>query len=300
MRPSSYPEGFSFDESNNVSSNSKREITQPWHLNGRCPEGTIPIRRTKENDLLRAYYGRKKLSTINDDTDTSIHEYSQISVDDERYWGMSAEINVWNPQTMAHDEFSLAQSWVAGLDDNRRAVDTIEAGIMSDGYASTGCYNLDCPGFVQVDSRIAMGARVNPYSVYGGEQHSMNFHIWKDDLGGGHWWLYLSHTYLLGYWPASLFSILAISANSVTWGGEVANEQRGGEHTTTQMGSGHFAQEGAGRASFFQNLRIMDPLHVFRVPSNVHRFNTVPNCYNLLHRDDFFYFGGPGRSLNCP
>jgi len=74
MRPSSYPEGFSFDESNNISSNSKPEITQPWHSKGRCPEGTIPIRRTKEKDSLRAYYGRKKLRTINADTDTSIHE----------------------------------------------------------------------------------------------------------------------------------------------------------------------------------------------------------------------------------
>uniref|UniRef100_A0A7N2LD75 Neprosin PEP catalytic domain-containing protein n=1 Tax=Quercus lobata TaxID=97700 RepID=A0A7N2LD75_QUELO len=318
MRPSSYPEGFSFDESNNISSNSKPEITQPWHSKGRCPEGTIPIRRTKEKDSLRAYYGRKKLRTINADTDTSIHEYSQISVQEERYWGMNAEINVWNPQTMAQDEFSLAQSWIAGLGDNRKIVDTIEAGMMvyhdlfgdfethlftfwtSDGYASTGCYNLECPGFVQVDTRIAMGAAVNPYSVYDGEQHSMNFFIWKDDAGGGDWWLYLSHRYLLGYWPSSLFSILAISANSVTWGGEVANEQRGGEHTTTQMGSGHFAEEGPGRASFFQNLKLMDPLLRLRVPSNVHRFVTVPNCYNLLQREDYFYFGGPGGSLQCP
>jgi len=74
MRPSSYPEGFSFDESNDVSSNSKPKLTQPWHLNGRCPEGTIPIRRTKEEDLLRAgsaaNYGRKKHHSIpNADSD---------------------------------------------------------------------------------------------------------------------------------------------------------------------------------------------------------------------------------------
>ena len=82
MRPSSYPEGFSFDEINGVSSNSEPEFTQPWHLNGRCPEGTIPIRRTKEEDLLRAgsvaNFGRKKYHTIphaqsNDDL-TKSHE----------------------------------------------------------------------------------------------------------------------------------------------------------------------------------------------------------------------------------
>ena len=68
MRPSSYPEGFSIDESNDVSSNSEPKFTQPWHLNGRCPEGTIPVRRTKEEDLLRAgstaNYGRKKHRSI--------------------------------------------------------------------------------------------------------------------------------------------------------------------------------------------------------------------------------------------
>ena len=62
------PKGFSFDEINDVSSNSEPEFTQPWHLNGRCPEGTIPIRRTKEEDLLRAgsvaNFGRKKYHTI--------------------------------------------------------------------------------------------------------------------------------------------------------------------------------------------------------------------------------------------
>jgi hypothetical protein len=51
-------------------------ITQTWHENGKCPESTIPIRRTKEEDVLRASstwrYGKKRpriipnLSLIND------------------------------------------------------------------------------------------------------------------------------------------------------------------------------------------------------------------------------------------
>ena len=78
MRPSSYPEGFSFDESNDVSSNSKPKFSQPWHLNGRCPEGTIPIRRTKEEDLLRAgniMEGKKHHSIPNAEDDSGVtHE----------------------------------------------------------------------------------------------------------------------------------------------------------------------------------------------------------------------------------
>ncbi|KAK1312374.1 hypothetical protein QJS10_CPA07g00937 [Acorus calamus] len=47
MRPSAYPKGVE------VETNVKK-IHQPWHLNGRCPEGTIPIHRTRKSDLMRA------------------------------------------------------------------------------------------------------------------------------------------------------------------------------------------------------------------------------------------------------
>ena len=71
MRPTFHPEGL-FDESK-VSSNAgekkkSSDISQLWHLSGRCPEDTIPIRRTKGDDILRASsvkrYGRKKHRAI--------------------------------------------------------------------------------------------------------------------------------------------------------------------------------------------------------------------------------------------
>lgn len=43
-------------------------ITQLWHMNGKCPEDTIPIRRTKKEDVLRASsvkrYGKKKHRSV--------------------------------------------------------------------------------------------------------------------------------------------------------------------------------------------------------------------------------------------
>lgn len=65
MRPNYHPEGL-YDD-NKVETESKaREntIQQLWHVNGMCPEDTIPIRRTKEDDVMRASsvktYGKKK------------------------------------------------------------------------------------------------------------------------------------------------------------------------------------------------------------------------------------------------
>ena len=52
MRPSSYPEGMTFEESYNEASNSV-PIAQLWHQSGSCPEGTIPIRRITEADIFR-------------------------------------------------------------------------------------------------------------------------------------------------------------------------------------------------------------------------------------------------------
>lgn len=70
MRPSYHPEGL-FDDSKVASSSAPKEranpINQLWHQNGKCPQNTIPIRRTKSDDVLRASsvkrYGRKKHRT---------------------------------------------------------------------------------------------------------------------------------------------------------------------------------------------------------------------------------------------
>lgn len=65
MRPTFFPEAIV----SNVESHKKgRSMAQAWHQNGRCPEETIPIRRTKMDDVLRASsvkrYGKKKHRTV--------------------------------------------------------------------------------------------------------------------------------------------------------------------------------------------------------------------------------------------
>lgn len=69
MGPSYIPERL-FDE-NKVSEKPKERInpvTQLWHKYGVCSEGTIPVRRTKKEDVFRASsvkrYGKKKHRTV--------------------------------------------------------------------------------------------------------------------------------------------------------------------------------------------------------------------------------------------
>lgn len=46
-----------------VGRDNRTSFAQSWHINGDCPKGTIPVRRTSVKDLMRAispqYYGRK-------------------------------------------------------------------------------------------------------------------------------------------------------------------------------------------------------------------------------------------------
>ena len=121
----------------------------------------------------------------------------------------------------------------------------------------------------------------------------------QDVNGRGDWWMNINNR-AFGYWPSSLFSILSDSASRVRWGGEVINYNSGGQHTTTQMGSGHFAEEGPGKASFFKNLNVIDGKQILRAPRDPEIFMTKPNCYTIKDYGGFFYFGGPGRNPNCP
>ncbi|RID80070.1 hypothetical protein BRARA_A02763 [Brassica rapa] len=59
MRPSFVPEGGS-----TFTKKEAKAITQVWHKNGVCPNNTVPIRRTKKEDILRAKsiesFGKKR------------------------------------------------------------------------------------------------------------------------------------------------------------------------------------------------------------------------------------------------
>lgn len=70
MKPSYHPEGLFDDNKVSAPKSNEKEghIPQLWHRYGKCPEGTIPMRRTKEDDVLRASsvkrYGKKKRRSV--------------------------------------------------------------------------------------------------------------------------------------------------------------------------------------------------------------------------------------------
>ncbi|TVU26695.1 hypothetical protein EJB05_29251, partial [Eragrostis curvula] len=322
MRPSYYLGGLS-----NKSNITSHPISQTWHQNGKCPENTIPIRRTKEQDVLRSSsvssYGKKSPKSIPKPIPIHDPEATCCSI-------FMAGSVLWNkndyqfvasrhPVTETTQDFSLAQLWISAGSYSGNDLNTIEAGWQvypamygdastrffiywtRDAYQTTGCYNLGCSGFIQTNNQIAIGGSISPYSSYGGSQYEFDILIWKDPQSGN-WWLQFG-SYLLGYWPSSLFSYLAESASSVMWGGEVFSSNTG--QTSTQMGSGHFPGEWFGKAGYIRKIQVVDSSNNLQSPSGLGLIAQWPNCYNVQNGTDnnwgtYIFYGGPGRNANCP
>ncbi|XP_027192646.1 protein neprosin-like [Cicer arietinum] len=317
LDPPEIPKGH--NQNSNLSDN-----FQLWSLSGEsCPENTIPIRRIKEEDMYRANsisrFGRK-LNYSNLDIGNK-HEHSIAYVTRDRYYGAKAKINVWAPHVENYNEFSLAQIWIlAGT--FGKDLNSIEAGWQvnqqlygdhrprlfiywtADAYHRTGCYNLLCSGFVQTNKNIALGASIYPTSSYNGRQYDITLLIWKDTKTRN-WWLSYGSENLIGYWPSSLFRHLKDSATVVEFGGEIINSMSQGTHTSTQMGSGHFAQEGFRKAAYFRNMQVVNDKNYLTPLSNPVFQTEFPNCYNIKggksnQWGNYFYYGGPGRNVKCP
>ncbi|KAK8988707.1 hypothetical protein V6N11_030086 [Hibiscus sabdariffa] len=218
------------------------ELLQDWQ----CPQGTIPI-------VSRPGQKTTPISPSNqlDANDAKIHDFALVSVSEGNYFGASARFNLWKPATF-NGEFSLAQIWiVAG---HGQETNSLKAGWRtypetnythlfiswtSDGDQKTGCYDLECPGFVQISNKFGPGSILTPLSQYAGDQFEMSTYIYKDKKSGN-WWLRVNEIDL-GYWPSSLFTKLSDRAEIIMWGGEIVNSGLQGRHTSTQMGSGGVA-----------------------------------------------------------
>nr|ACF81630.1 unknown [Zea mays] len=113
-------------------------LPQVWRRSGEhCPEGTVPVRRTTEDDVLRATassatrFGMKArgagLGFARRDSTGGGHEHAVGYVTGGQFYGAKASLNVWPAQVASPAEFSLSQIWViSGAFGND--LNTIEAG----------------------------------------------------------------------------------------------------------------------------------------------------------------------------
>ncbi|XP_048134069.1 uncharacterized protein LOC115743481 [Rhodamnia argentea] len=254
-----------------------------------CPSGTVPIRQ--------------------------VVSLTDNMVENIKYGG-GGSLTFFN-LTVAHDQLSAHSLWietgppehismiVAGwmvspqlFRDNRPRLFTYWTG---DGYRN-GCYNVLCPGFVQVDREVTPGHPLEPASTYGGRLFELNFHI-EQDRSTGNWWLIGGdgdQAIKVGYWPKELFLYLRNGSLHTAWGGIGIAGSNG---FCPPMGSGHRPDGVLSHAAVFRRLYWIRSDGKFLPPSDK---TTVwvdrSNVYGLMnfHRvrkcrmGYMISFGGPG------
>ncbi|KAL5071722.1 hypothetical protein RYX36_022609 [Vicia faba] len=308
--------------------------SQIWQKNGSCPKGTIPIRRIRKRELLKACsideYGRKKPSflnrqvnhRLNNNLDSFVqqqnHSKAIVFATGFRYLGGKGDIRVFSPSVEKDDEYSTAQ--VSLLNGSYNDYECIESGWAvnpsvygdrktrlfvywtADGSHETGCFDLTCPGFIQTSNEIALGAAIYPIPTPGGLPYQITIYIYKD-LITNNWWVQYGENTNIGYWPPEIFRAICYNAESVEWGGEVYSTTVGHTpHTKTQMGNGQFSR---GNSASILRMRVHDNYPSLKIPEWVQYYSDEYNCYDFYYVSDYledpeFYYGGPGSNPMCP
>ncbi len=302
-----------------------RILPQEYLGEVQCPQASVPIRRLTMDILsnfetLEDFFRKRVPHDVNGPT--GLHQWTWVQRDGDN-WGAQTVLNVWSPYTNRSSEFSLSQMWVtrgAGADK-----ETVEAGwqkyrdlygdyrprlfiyFTPDNYGSGGCYNLTCSAFVQVNNSIFIGGGFTDISSHPHPSTVWEFKLrWQKDREDGHWWLKYGDTWV-GYYPRSLFDSdgLRDHAGVVKFGGEIIDEQVSGDHTRTDMGSGHFPGDGFGYAAYQRQVRFITTSNVWGMRPDVTDHRTDADCYDLEtivssgSWERYFYFGGPGNWAHC-
>jgi hypothetical protein len=287
-----------------------------------CPPGTIPMRRISLDRLTRfatlktfLAKGPDGLGQAPASDDKESKARAQNFVRHYAYgnqWvgnhGGQSSIGLYNPAA----DFSISQQWyVSG---SGGGTQTVEGGwikypqyfgansvtfvyFTADNYATTGCYNLDCPGFIQINRNWPLGGGWSAYSTPGGPQYQFTMQ-WQ--WYQGNWWLFLQGggaMEAVGYYPGHLYrgGPLGSYAERASFGGETMPTS-----AWPPMGSGYHAAHGWGWAAFQHTIFTM--ANGVSTWAALDTYQTAPACYTIAYTPasagwswgTFFYFGGPG------
>ncbi|KAL4192200.1 hypothetical protein AMTRI_Chr06g171100 [Amborella trichopoda] len=321
MRPSWYLNDASAEHK--ISRDERAVSFQVWNKFEKCPEETIPIRRTQRNDNVVSDFvrdfvekGTEEIPFPKKEKYGDQHaEYAGMFASKKDFYGAIQAVSAWTPQVEVPTEFSAASTWLVNNEGTETNV--VGAGWMVNpslfgdnltrlfvswnkvGSQTTGCYNLFCSGFIQTDKNVVLGAYLKPITVPGGTEYFLHYNIIKDK-NTGNWW-FSAENLSIGYWPASMFTNLQV-ARRVVWAGQVLNTKPGGHHTATKMGNGIFPDEKQ-EAAIFKDLEVVDADGKWAGPIGVAAFQDNRGCYDSKSTTfsliNAFHFGGPGRSSTC-
>ncbi|XP_057418781.1 uncharacterized protein LOC130712991 [Lotus japonicus] len=297
-------------------SNYTDEAVKDENFTRRCPPGKVPIhKKTMRHQILESQIKGFHQKT----QDYPYHHLVHLdTTQDLTFRGASASISLYN-LSLQGDQFSISQIWLGSGPDEEINNIQVGCGVFPNLYGDsqlrltsywtangykTGCYNVNCPGFVQVSPDFAMGSTFGPTSTIGSDSSGKVDLLFKvlQDRTTGNWWVIMGgNSNLIGYWPKNIFTHLKDGASWIQYGGETYTTPN---LTSPPMGSGRLPREHFRNAAYFSNIKIVDSdyneVDIQREDMET-TILTNPNCYDLLYQGyqgkshrQAFLFGGPG------
>ncbi|KAI4354303.1 hypothetical protein L6164_003177 [Bauhinia variegata] len=173
----------------------------------------------------------------------------------------------------------------------------------TDNYKS-GCYNVECPGFVQMHPYYHLGQDIGNASISGLKQYVVDLGI-NQDHSTGNWWLIIYGTEKVGYWPKEHFNHLNEGASFVQYCGWRYISSDG---ISPPMGSSSLPTLDYKTSSFFAQVKTADSSYTGDdIDFGTLYGDTSPQCYDVKYfynqggklRKTFAYGGTGGKLSLC-
>lgn len=309
------------------------ELEQPGAELG--PPGTVPVVRVDLDYLtsnsVKSLPGLPESASSKRQTSNAGQHWYVSSSQTVPNIGGSTVFSLFAPYVSTPNDSSLLQTAITrsnvlltgGRGPSLNVTQTVEAGwinfpsqisqphlftyFTTNGYLgegnNQGGWNTDFAGWVQVDATIHPGSVFSPLSVDGGVQEDLKVEY---NLHEGNWWLAVEDRWI-GYYPASLFSAvstdpadttLAGGSDGIYFYGEVFNSEDA--LTTTDMGSGEFAEKGYGKVGYFLNATYTNSGNVsvgyegVWTESDAERYTYEEHFLSGTNMGSYAFLGGPG------
>ncbi|XP_014490457.1 uncharacterized protein LOC106753176 [Vigna radiata var. radiata] len=258
-----------------------------------CPKGSIPIRRTTKEDLIREKQLLNKSILVQGITGIH-HAELALSSKFSPYYSISGRNNAYNPP-VSKGQMSLSHVWVQKGPISTNNKISLGWQVSPDLYGDnkTHLYALWTvlfkliPKFILVQLLEIYLLMVDLFLIQSVMEPST-----KD------WWIHISGEDI-GYFPAKLFSNLA-SADKVGWGGRTLTRHGS---PSPQMGSGHFPDKNLYHACYFRTIYFENASRIKSGPEKyqTEKYVDKPNCFGLRYYGNvhgiggyMLQFGGPG------
>ncbi|CAO2188099.1 unnamed protein product [Urochloa humidicola] len=263
-----------------------------------CPDGTVLIRRTLKQDLVKA---RASLPRFRQEKYHSVNpgqHFAQLLINSEEGSKFQAAGAVLEVDAVSIPAGEVSSAVILLVDEGSSSLNIIQSGWSADPlheidsqtrfftlwtadeYKTTGCLNMLCPGFVLVNQNVSPGIALSTGTAA--------IFISKDGQTGN-WQVYLNQQ-LVGYFPKEIINSMS-GATEVQMGG-ITYSPSG--QKSPPMGSGVAPVPGQNTtASKFTQVRVQGAkVGKYSVTKDV----SDPAIYNIVMTPDgdSFQYGGPG------